>query len=96
MKKRNNKYKIHLQEIELKDGTQSGEFIEFEFENHDNILEIIKKIQAKNILEDKNKEIEFAVGLKLFSEVLLQNRKNPLFEDINIAFRDFMKKIKNK
>lgn len=37
----------------------------------------------------------FAVGLKLFSEVLLQNRKNPLFEDIAPAFRDFMKKLKN-
>ena len=32
--KRHNKYKILLQEIELKDGTTSEETIEFEFENH--------------------------------------------------------------
>lgn len=34
------------------------------------------------------------LGLKLFSEVMLKNRKDPLFEEITPAFGAFMKKLK--
>lgn len=96
MEKRSNKYIINLKEVELKDGSKSGESIEFEFENHDNILEIIKKIQERNLFNDNNQSIEFSVGLKLFSEVLIRNRNNPLFEDFAPAFKEFMQKLKGK
>ena len=92
--KKNNIYKIFLQEVTLKDGTQSGKEIEFEFENHDNIFDIIDKIQEKNIFGDKSHDIQFSLGLKLFSEVILQNRDNPLFEELKPAIGQFMKKLK--
>lgn len=95
-KKKNNRYKIQLQEIELKDGTQSGKSVEFEFENHDNILQILEHAKDKEWFKDKSQNIEFIVGLKLFSEVLLKNRKNSLFEEFTPAFVELMKKIKSK
>lgn len=92
--KRNNCYKIILQETMLKDGSQAGKSLEFEFENHDNIFDIISKVQERNILGDKNQELEFSLGLKLFSEVMMKNNDNPLFEDLKPAFIQFMKKLK--
>jgi hypothetical protein len=35
-----------------------------------------------------------AVGLKLFSEVMLENRGHPLFAEFAPHFRDFMKTLK--
>ena len=32
----------------------------------------------------------FAVGLKLFSEVMMENRKHPLFEPLRDSFKAFM------
>ncbi len=42
MEKRSNQYKNRLQEIEPKDGTQSGKSTAFEFKNHGNILHQLK------------------------------------------------------
>lgn len=93
--KKNNTYKIILEEVALKDTSQSGKKIAFSFENHDNIFEIIDKIEAKNLFNSKYHDIEFAVGLKLFSEVLLRHNKHPLFEELKPAFAQFMKKLKS-
>jgi len=94
--KKNNKYKIQLQEVALKDGTQPGKSIAFEFENHDNIFNLIEQTQNSDRFEDKSQNIEFILGLKLFSEVMIKNRNNPLFEEFSPAFGQFMKKLKGK
>lgn len=94
--KRNNKYKILLQEIELKDGTQSGKSIEFEFENHDDVLHLIELIQKKTLFTNEDENTQFIIGLKLFSDVMMKNKDNALFEELTPAFVAFMKKIKGK
>ena len=94
--KKNNRYKILLQEIELKDGTQPEKSIEFEFENHDNILSLIEITKDSDRFENKSDNTEFIVGLKLFSEVMLRNRSNPLFEDFAPSFKAFMNKLKGR
>ncbi|WP_293946896.1 MULTISPECIES: DUF3861 domain-containing protein [unclassified Sphingobacterium] len=93
--KKNNKYKIHLQELGLKDGSQEQRSIKFEFENHDNILSLIEKTKDSGRFENKSDNIEFIVGLKLFSEVMLRNKDNPLFKEFLPAFKDFMKELKS-
>lgn len=95
IEKRNNTYKLLLQEVKLKDGTEQGRTLAFEFENHDDVFDIIDKIQSKNIFGNKNHDVEFALGLKLFSEVMLRHRDNLLFEELRPAFGQFMKKLKN-
>lgn len=94
MGKKNNKYSINLKELALKDESVAEKNLEFEFENHDNIFNIIDILKAKNLFDNDNESVEFAIGLKLFSEVMLKNRKHELFEDFFPHFSDFMKKLK--
>ncbi|MDR1372312.1 MAG: DUF3861 domain-containing protein [Dysgonamonadaceae bacterium] len=91
---KNNKYKILFREIELKDGNQSGKLIEFDFENHDNVLDIIEIIRESGRFANENDNTQFVIGLKLFSDVMMRNKNNPLFEDFVPSFIQFMKKLK--
>jgi hypothetical protein len=93
--KKCNKYKIQLQEIELSDGSHSNRTIEIEFENHDDIINLIELTKNSNRFKEKSQNIEFIIGLKLFTEVLLKNRNNSLFEDLLPFWGNFMKKVKN-
>lgn len=68
----------------------SGEPITFTAENHDDIFALIEKIGAKG----DDKKLAFFLGLKLFGESLLDDRKNPLYQDILPAFGAFMKEFK--
>lgn len=94
--KKNNRYKIQLQELELKSGEPANKTLEFEFENHDDLFELIERTKANRHFEGENENLEFIVGLKLFSEVMIRNRTNPLFEELLPAFKSFMMKMKGK
>ncbi|KIC03085.1 hypothetical protein OA88_05475 [Flavobacterium sp. JRM] len=97
MTKRANKYKLTLKQVSLmNEETILSEPLSLEFENHDEIFTIIEKIKEKKLFEDENQSTEFAIGLKMFSEVMLKNRKHPLFEDFFPAFGEFMKKLKSQ
>ena len=94
--KKGNKYKITLEQIDLLDKEATlKEPISFEFMNHDEIFKIIEIINAKNPFEEENQATEFALGLKLFTEVMLKNKQHPLFEDLRPAIMEFMKKLKS-
>lgn len=96
MIKRTNKYQLILKEIALaKEEDIKNESLEFEFDNHDNLFEIIKTIKSKNIFEDDQQSAEFAIGLKMFSEVMIKNRDNPLFTELFPVFGSFMRKLKS-
>jgi len=94
MEKKHNKYKITLEHLYSPKELDLNAPLQFEFENHDEVFTIIEKIKANNPFEDENQATEFAIGLKLFSEVMLKNRENPLFEELLPAFVSFMKKLK--
>ncbi|KJD33924.1 hypothetical protein PK35_04090 [Tamlana nanhaiensis] len=94
--KKNNKYKIDLQEIALKDETSQLKDISFEFENHDDIFKIIDLSKEKNLFDNANDSVEFTLGLKLFSEVMIKHRKHDLFEDFLPHFKTFMQTLKSQ
>ncbi|WP_341227196.1 DUF3861 domain-containing protein [uncultured Arcticibacterium sp.] len=94
--KRNNIYELHLKELQLKDGSEPSKAIAFDFQNHDNIFELLERFKNRELFENKNDNIEFMVGLKLFSEVILKNKKHPIFEEFAPAFGQLMKKLKGK
>lgn len=94
MEKKHNKYKITLEHIHSPKDLDLNAPLQFEFENHDEVFSIIEKIKANNPFEYENQATEFAVGLKLFSEVMITNRENQLFEELLPAFGAFMKKLK--
>jgi hypothetical protein len=61
--------------------------------NHDNILDIVTRIQARGQFSPES-AAAFAIGLKLFGEVMLENRQDPLFADFQPHFKEFMKVLK--
>lgn len=94
--KKSNKYHIKLKQVSvLKEELKSEKTIEFDFDNHDEIFSVLEKVKEKNLFNNDNQSLEFALGLKLFSEVMIKNRENPIFEELFPAFGSFMKKLKS-
>ncbi|MCC8142883.1 MAG: DUF3861 domain-containing protein [Tannerellaceae bacterium] len=97
MESKNNKYHIRFSLAEDKNSNKElPEPLEFDFESHDDIFRIISFLQESTHFEDKQQAVEFAIGLKLFSGVMIKNRDSELFKDFQPAFRSFMKKLKGK
>jgi hypothetical protein len=97
MAKRTNRYKLTFEEISLaKEEDIKNDPLTLEFDNHDNIFKIINAIKSKNIFDDENQSTEFAIGLKMFTEVILKNREQELFKELQPAIGEFMKKLKSK
>ena len=95
MEKKSNKY-YPLSLKEYSNGeTAPAKELGIEFENHDEIFSIIEKIKTKNVFNNESEATQFALGLKLFGEIKLKHRKNPLFDEINEVFPVFMKKLKS-
>lgn len=85
MEKRNNKYQLCLKELSLKDGSEGTKEIQFDFDNHDDLFQISEVIKSKKVFDNEQTAHEFALGLKLFTEVMLKNKQHPLFEDLRPA-----------
>lgn len=96
MTKRSNKYYLTLSLKEYANGeTEPAKELGIQFDNHDEIFGIIDRIKDKNIFDTPEEATQFALGLKLFSEIKLKHRKNPLFDELNEVFPVFMKKLKS-
>ncbi|MEJ4088886.1 DUF3861 domain-containing protein [Galbibacter orientalis] len=94
--KKTNKYSLKLTQLQTtNDDKKQDKSLEIEFENHDEVFNIIELIKEKNLFENENQSIEFAIGLKLFTEVMLKNRKNELFSELSPEIQKFMKKLKS-
>jgi hypothetical protein len=72
-----------------------SEPLRFEVENHDDLFAIVSKMSARADLDPDSVQA-FAVGLKLFGEVVLRNRSNPLFAKIMPALGEFMRDLKGR
>lgn len=96
MEKKTNKYQLTLTLQERASGqTEPPRQLELEFTNHDELFGIIDRLQALDPFGNPSQATEFAIGLKLFSEVMLKNRNHPLFEELTPAFGSFMKRLKS-
>lgn len=68
-----NRYRIQIQQFEDTKGQPvSRDSLVLEVGNHDDIFHIIELMRARDDL-DSNTATTCAVGLKLFSEVMLEN-----------------------
>jgi hypothetical protein len=95
MEKRAHRYRVTLEYLQTAKGESVDKKpIQVEFTNHDDIFSIVERLQQKDPFKNKNEDTEFAIGLKMFSEVMIRNRKHPLFEELAPAFSEFMKKLK--
>ena len=94
--KKGNHYKLSLEQLSvLKEEKRVDNTLELKFSNHDELFEIVEKVKSKKLFNSEEESTEFALGLKLFTEVMLRNKKHPLFEDLRPHIGDFMKKLKS-
>lgn len=90
------KHVYHLQLNRLEGAEGQPEAVAFDFESHDDVFKIIGFIKEKGLFADEQEAMQFAVGLKMFSGVLMKNRSNDLFQELEPAFAAFMKKLKGR
>ncbi len=69
--------------------------VQFEVGNHDDLFNIIHRVQTAQ-LTDADTAAALALGMKLFGEVMLKHRKDPLFEKLQPAYREFIGAFKER
>lgn len=80
-------YRVTLHPL---DGPSS---LAFDVTNHDDILHLVERVRASGVVPEEE-AAGFIVGLKLFGEVMLHHRADPLFVDLFPHFGAFMKRLK--
>ena len=70
-----------------------GRSLTFEAANHDYILGIVERMRTK-LPFDGDTVASLGVGLKLFSEVTLVHRADPMFTEIRSALGEFVRDLK--
>lgn len=90
------RYRITVEHLADADGAAVTNTAPLQFEtgNHDEILALATRMRERGMFAPES-ATAFTVGLKLFSEVMLENRKHPLFEEFQPHFAQFMKKLKS-
>ena len=94
MDKKENRYHLRLAQVGAKTDEFEPAALELTFGSHDDLLQIVQRVQAKSLFTNDEEAAQFAVGLKMFSEVMLKHRDHPLFAELKPAFGSFMKKLK--
>lgn len=90
-------YRVTVEHLADQNGNNSiyMQPIQFEVGNHDDIYSVIARARARARGDfDQNTATAFAVGLKLFSEVMLEHKENPLFNKFKPHFKEFMLTLK--
>jgi hypothetical protein len=79
--------------LEYLGGKQAGpdlhQPLTFETNNHDDIFNIIVTAQAARMF-DPDTSAALVLGMKLFSEVMLKHKKDPLFAPMLAAYLDYI------
>lgn len=85
------RYKITVEAL----SDAKGRSLSFEAANHEDILEIVERMRARLPL-DEDTIASLGVGLKLFSEVTLAQRHDPMFAMIGPALKEFSRNLKER
>jgi hypothetical protein len=88
------RYKVTVEKIaDAKGQSVAGENMSFEAVNHDDILAIAERAATKVPFDD-NLARQMAIGLKLFGEVVLMRKDDPMFAAVRPALREFIMQLK--
>lgn len=87
-------YRVTLEHLANPDGEiPESEPMQFEVMNHDDIFALVSKLDAGGRFEGETAQA-LAVGLKLFGEVMLEHKEDPLFSNFRPHFAEFMQELK--
>lgn len=94
---KNHHYRITVEHLSTPDGqaVDVPGTLQFECGAHDDILALVQRSRQRGDF-DADTAAAFTVGLKLLGEVILKNRKHPLFEELGPQFGLFMKRLKSQ
>lgn len=68
--------------------------LQFEAACHDDLLEIVQRVRVKGLVPDDDAAAAMAVGLKLFTEVAIMERCDPMFAAVLAALGTFIREMK--
>lgn len=89
-----NVYKFTVEHLKNSKGnTMEVEPLVFETQNHEDVFKIVQIMDTKMDL-DKNESTSLAIGLKLFSGVMLKHNDSEPFKQLMPHFKEFMKELK--
>jgi len=81
--------------VEALDPADSPKSLEFEVENHDDILAIAGRVPTRfELTEDATRSL--VIGFKLFSEIVLKKRAESPFAEVRPALREFAQSLKQQ
>jgi hypothetical protein len=90
------RYKITVEALTGAKGVPTeGRSLTFEAANHDDILEIVERMRAR-LPFDGDTVASLGIGLKLFSEVALMQRNDPMFAMIQPTLSEFVRGLKQR
>ena len=90
------RYKITVEALTGAKGEPvEGRTLSFEAANHDDILGVVERMQTR-LPFDNDTVASLGVGLKLFSEVTLMQRNDPMFATIRPALGEFVRELKQR
>jgi hypothetical protein len=89
-------YQITVEHLEdAKGNAVTSSPLVFKARNHDDLFPIVEKMKTKQGIDASDAEA-LAIGLKLFGEVMLKNRNDELFSQLQPHFREFIKALKQR
>jgi len=65
----------------------------FETRTHEDLFRIVEKMKTKLDFDEAD-ATTFAIGLKLFGEIMMKNKEQELFKQFTPHFFSFMKELK--
>ena len=87
-------YRLTLEHLEdAKGNPMTRPPLQFDVKNHDDLYAIVENVKAKGLFDD-NEATAFAIGLKLFREVMLHHRGSAVFAELDPHMSEFMKAFK--
>lgn len=89
--KKENNYRVTIEELS---SNQTGKTLEFEFEDREDLFNVVDKLNKHSGL-DATIATRVAVALRLLGPVMMKNRKHPLFADFMPHFKVFMQNLKS-
>jgi len=88
------RYRVTVEHVaDAKGAPSTHEPLVFDAVSHDDIIAIARRMQGRGDF-DGDTAAQLAIGLKLFGEVVLENRANPMFAALRPHLSAFMKELK--
>ena len=89
------RYKVTVEQVADEKGQAvDGRSLMFESACHDDLLGLVERVREKRVVANANASAAMIVGLKLFGEIALAERKNPMFAEVHAALGSFIQALK--